>query len=94
VHPAWRGPPGHVQQNVTAPTLVFNGNDDLHPAFAAEALHEVLPGSRLVPCAWTRDDWMLRFVGRIPESVVELYPRMADMIIDYIREIGSSPAAR
>ena len=44
--------------------------------------------SRLLPCAWTRDDWMLRYVGRIPESVVELYPRMSEQIIDYIREVG------
>lgn len=81
-------------RNVTAPALIFDGNDDFHPAFAAQALHEVLPGSRLVPCAWTRDEWMWRFVGRIPESVVELYPRMSDMIIGYIREIGSSSAVR
>jgi pimeloyl-ACP methyl ester carboxylesterase len=74
-------------RTVTAPTLVFNGNDDFHPAFAAQALHEAIPGSRLLPCAWTRDDWMLRYVGRIPESVVELYPRMSEAIIDYIREI-------
>ena len=66
---------------------VFNGNDDFHPAPAAEALHEAIPGSRLLPCAWTRDDWMLRYVGRIPESVVELYPRMSEAIIDYIREV-------
>jgi len=74
-------------RTVTAPTLVFDGNDDFHPAFAAQALHEAIPGSRLLPCAWTRDDWMLRYVGRIPESVVELYPRMSQVIIDYIREI-------
>jgi pimeloyl-ACP methyl ester carboxylesterase len=74
-------------RTVTAPTLVFNGNDDFHPAFAAEALHEAIPGSRLLPCAWTRDDWMFRYVGRIPESVVELYPRMSEVIIDYIREV-------
>jgi pimeloyl-ACP methyl ester carboxylesterase len=74
-------------RTVTAPALVFNGNDDFHPDFAAHALHEAIPGSRLLPCAWTRDDWMLRYVGRIPESVVELYPRMSEAIIDYIREI-------
>ena len=74
-------------RTVTAPTLVFNGNDDFHPDFAAKALHETIPGSRLVPCAWTRDKWMLRYVGRIPESVLELYPRMSETIIDYIREI-------
>ena len=73
---------------VTAPTLVFNGNDDFHPDFAAQALHEAIPGSRLLPCAWTREDWMLRYVGRIPESVVELYPRMSEPIIDHIREIS------
>jgi len=74
-------------RTVTAPTLIFNGNDDFHPAFAAEALHEAIPCSRLLPCAWTRDDWMLRYVGRIPEGVVELYPRMSELIVDYIRGI-------
>ena len=73
---------------VTVPTLVFNGNDDVHPAPAAEALHEAIPGSRLVPCAWTRDDFMLRYVGRIQESVLELYPHMSKAIIDYIHEIA------
>jgi hypothetical protein len=29
----------------------------------------------------------LRYVGRIPESVVELYPRMSEVIVDCIREI-------
>src|ERR1700730_6219824 len=40
-------------RTVTAPTLVFNGNDDFHPAPASEALHEAIPGSRLVPSAVT-----------------------------------------
>jgi len=74
-------------RTVTAPTLIFNGNDDFHPDFAAQALHEAIPGSRLLPCAWTRDDWMLRYVGRIPESVVELYPRMSEAIIGYLRDV-------
>jgi pimeloyl-ACP methyl ester carboxylesterase len=74
-------------RTVTAPTLIFNGNDDFHPAPAAGALHEAIPDSRLLPCAWTRDEWMFRYVGRIPESVLELYPRMSEMILGYIREI-------
>ena len=73
---------------VTAPTLIFDGNDDMHPAAAAQALQAAIPGSRLVPCPWTRDEWMLRYVGRIPESVLELYPRMSPTIIGYVRELG------
>src|ERR1700723_864388 len=75
-------------RTVTAPTLIFNGNDDFHPALAAEALHEAIPGSRLLPCAWTRDDWMLRYVGRIPERVIDLYPRMPEPIIASLREVS------
>jgi hypothetical protein len=30
---------------------------------------------------------MLRYVGRIPESVVELYPRMSEAIIGYLRDV-------
>jgi pimeloyl-ACP methyl ester carboxylesterase len=74
-------------RTVTAPTLIFNGNDDLHSAAAAEALHEAIPDSRLISCAWTRDEWMFRYVGRIPESVLELYPRMSETILGYIHEI-------
>jgi len=77
-------------RTVTAPTLVFNGNDDFHPAPAAEALHEAIANSRLVPCAWTRDEWMFRYVGRIPESVLELYPRMSETILDYIRDLAQA----
>lgn len=74
-------------RTVTAPTLIFNGNDDFHPASAAEALHEAIGNSRLLPCGWTRDEWMFRYVGRIPGSVLELYPRMSETILGYIREI-------
>src|ERR1700751_2796193 len=72
---------------VTAPTLIFNGNDDFHPASAAEELHEAIGNSRLLPCGWTRDEWMFRYVGQIPGSVLELYPRMSETILGYIREV-------
>jgi pimeloyl-ACP methyl ester carboxylesterase len=75
-------------RTITAPTLIFDGNDDFHPTEAAAATHDLIAGSELVPCAWTREEWMWRGVGRIAESVVELYPRMAPTIVDYISRTG------
>ena len=77
-------------RTIAAPTLVFAGNDDFHPSEAAVAAHELIGGSEFVPCAWTRDEWMWRGVGRIQESVVELYPRMAPAIVDFIQRTDAA----
>ena len=74
-------------REIECPTLVFDGSDDFHPHDAAQAFHDLVPGSTLVPCAWTRDEFMWRFVGRIPQSVVELYPRMVPTILEFIRQL-------
>jgi pimeloyl-ACP methyl ester carboxylesterase len=77
---------------INAPTLVFGGNDDFHPVEPAEAAHDLIKGSEYVPCAWSRDDWMWRSVGRIQQSVLELYPRMTGTILEFIQRTGESTA--
>ncbi len=73
--------------SISVPTLIFDGNDDFHPSSAAVAAHELIKGSEFTPCAWTREEWMWRGTGRIQESVVELYPRMATTILDFIQRL-------
>ncbi len=71
-------------RSLRCPTLVFEGNDDFHPPEGARAVHELVPGAQLVPCAWSREEWMWRAVGRVAGSVVDLYPRMVPTILEFI----------
>lgn len=57
---------------ITAPALIVEGNDDIHPAPAAEALHELLPRARLV--------------GRVEGSVFDLYPRLLPLLRGWLLE--------
>lgn len=76
-------------RSIKVPTLVFDGNDDYHPAVAAAAAHDLIEGSEFAPCAWSRDDWMWRSVGRIQESVLELYPLMSSTILEFIHRTAA-----
>jgi hypothetical protein len=64
--------------------LIFEGNDDVHPAEAAAALHELVEGSRLAPLPWTTDEWMGRYVGRLPGQVSDLYPRLVPTVVEFV----------
>src|SRR5690606_32245119 len=59
---------------IALPTLVFEGDDDIHPPQAAQAIADLVPGARLAPSPWSRAAWMDRFTGREPGSVFDLYP--------------------
>jgi pimeloyl-ACP methyl ester carboxylesterase len=72
-------------RTIAVPTLLFEGNDDIHPAPPAQALHRLIPGSRLEPCAWTRDEFMDRLSGRIARPVFDLYPRLTPTILEFVR---------
>jgi pimeloyl-ACP methyl ester carboxylesterase len=79
---------------VGCPTLVFEGNDDFHPPEGAQAIHQLVPGAELASCAWTRDEWMWRSVGRVPGSVVDLYPRMVPAIVDFVERTEAQLSER
>ncbi len=71
---------------ISAPTLIFEGNDDIHPKEASDAVHEAVPESGLTPSVWTRDEWMDRYTGKVREPLMEtLYPRLAGRILDFLR---------
>jgi 2-hydroxy-6-oxonona-2,4-dienedioate hydrolase len=70
-------------RSLAVPTLVFEGNDLIHPAEASQAVHELVPGSVLAPCPWSGEEFTARVVGRVRESVFDLYPRMIPAIVDF-----------
>jgi 2-hydroxy-6-oxonona-2,4-dienedioate hydrolase len=71
-------------RSLRCPALVFEGNDDVHPPEAAEAVHRLVEGSEFVPSPWTTEDFVYRQVGRVAGSVVDLYPRLGPAIFDFI----------
>jgi pimeloyl-ACP methyl ester carboxylesterase len=83
-------------RTIQCPTLIFEGNDDIHPPEAARALHQLIGDSQLAPLPWTRDEWMHRYVGRIAGSVTDLYPRLVPAISEFVAgvEAARSSSAR
>ena len=71
-------------RTIDCPTLIFEGNDDVHPPEAAVALHELVAGSELSPLPWTRDEWMHRYVGRVDGNIMDLYPRLVPAVSDFV----------
>ena len=63
--------------SIRAPTLVFEGNDDIHLPEAAETIARMIPNARLVPSPWRGHEWIDIFSQRVPGSVFDLYPRLA-----------------
>lgn len=70
---------------IALPTLVFEGNDDIHPPEVAEAIARLIPGAALAPSPWPRKAWMDRFSGRVPGSVFDLYPLLAPAILAFVQ---------
>jgi pimeloyl-ACP methyl ester carboxylesterase len=80
-------------RRIGCPTLVFEGNDDLHAPEAAIALHDLVTGSELVPLPWSTDEWSDHLMGRAPGSVMALYPRLVPTVLEFLAqfEARSSP---
>jgi pimeloyl-ACP methyl ester carboxylesterase len=71
-------------RSIKVPTLIFEGNDLIHPATTALEVHKLIEGSVLAPPAWSGEEFMARQVGKIPEPVTALYPRLVDTILEFI----------
>jgi pimeloyl-ACP methyl ester carboxylesterase len=76
--------------SIRTPTLIFEGNDDIHPPIAAESLVKFIPGARLAPSPWRRDEWMDRFNGIVPGSVFDLCPRLGLQMLEFIRSLDAT----
>jgi pimeloyl-ACP methyl ester carboxylesterase len=72
-------------RGLAMPALIFEGNDDIHPPEAAEALARLIPGASLAPSPWPRAAWMDRFTGRVPGSVFDLYPMLVPRILAFVQ---------
>jgi len=68
---------------IRVPALIFEGNDDIHPAESALALAMAIEGARLVPSPWSGEEFMGVMSGRLPGRVFDLYPRLVPQIVEF-----------
>jgi pimeloyl-ACP methyl ester carboxylesterase len=71
---------------IRIPTLIFEGNDDIHAPAVSQSMARLIPNSVYLPSPWSNEAWMDRFAGRVPGSVFDLYPLLAPRIVDFIAE--------
>jgi pimeloyl-ACP methyl ester carboxylesterase len=64
---------------IEVPALIFEGNDDIHPAEPAEAMHRLMPNSQFASSPWSATEW---WRGPLPE----LYTRLAVRMLEFVRE--------
>jgi pimeloyl-ACP methyl ester carboxylesterase len=69
---------------IRLPTLLFAGNDDIHPKAVSDIVAQLIPGVTYLPSPWSDEDFMGRFAGSIPGSVFDLYPQLAPEILKFI----------
>ncbi len=72
-------------KTIAVPTLVFEGNDDVHPKVVSDAMARLIPGATYRPSPWSGEEFLGRFSGRIAKSVMDLYPALVPDIADFIR---------
>jgi pimeloyl-ACP methyl ester carboxylesterase len=73
---------------IAVPTLIFAGNDDIHPAASSVALASAIPGTQLVASPWSGDEFMGIMTGRDPGRVFDLYPRMIPRMLEFVAEVA------
>jgi pimeloyl-ACP methyl ester carboxylesterase len=70
---------------IAVPTLVFEGNDDVHPKAVSDAMARLITGATYRPSPWSGEEFIGRFSGRVAASVMDLYPALAPDIAAFIR---------
>jgi pimeloyl-ACP methyl ester carboxylesterase len=73
---------------IRVPTLIFDGNDLIHPPSASRDVHQLIAGSMLVPSGWSGEEFTDRQVGKVREPVMALYPRLTDTMLQFIESDG------
>lgn len=84
------GAPDEALKTISVPTLIFEGNDDVHAPEVARRMAELIPGNTCLPSPWSNEDWLDKFTGRKGGSVFDLYPLLAPAILDFV---GSAETA-
>jgi pimeloyl-ACP methyl ester carboxylesterase len=69
---------------ITVPTLIFEGNDDVHPRDTSDMMARMIPGATYLPSPWSTDDFMERLSGRVPGPVFDLYPQLVPDIAAFL----------
>lgn len=73
---------------ISVPTLIFEGNDDVHPKAVSDVMARQIPGALYLPSPWPSEEFMGRFSGRLPGSVFDLYPQLAPDILAFLPKHG------
>jgi pimeloyl-ACP methyl ester carboxylesterase len=71
-------------RTIALPTLLFEGNDDIHPKAVSDIVARSIPNTTYRPSPWSDADFMGRFAGSIPGSVFDLYPQLAPEIVRFM----------
>ncbi|MBI3744867.1 MAG: alpha/beta hydrolase, partial [Chloroflexi bacterium] len=74
-------------RGIRAPTLVFEGNDDIHCKAASDAVARLVPGAVYVPCPWTREDFMAHYTGKRTGGIMSLYPLITPQVLEFIDRV-------
>jgi pimeloyl-ACP methyl ester carboxylesterase len=69
---------------IAVPTLIFEGNDDVHPKAVSDMMARMIPGVHCLPSPWASEDFMGRLSGRIPGPVFDLYPQLVPGITAFL----------
>ena len=88
------GVPEGSLRAIQAPILVFEGNDDIHPKQASDAVERLAPNVEPTPAVWSGEEFYDAYTGRVPGGIMQsLYPRMVNRIIEYLdRQESRQPA--
>lgn len=68
---------------IQMPVLIVEGNDDIHPAVASQALAAAIPGATQGPSPWSGNEFMALLTGRGIGAVFDLYPRLVPQILAF-----------
>jgi pimeloyl-ACP methyl ester carboxylesterase len=82
------GVPDAALEEIAIPTLIFEGNDDIHAPEVARRLADLVPAAKLLPSPWSNEEWLDKFTGRAGGSVFDLYPKLAPAILEFIGASG------
>ena len=86
---ALAGIPNAALRRLRTPTLLFEGNDDVHTPEVSTAMAELIPDSVLLPSPWSTEQWLDKLTGRTG-VVFDLYPLLAPAIFDFIEQRSTS----
>lgn len=69
---------------IQMPTLLFEGNDDVHPKSVSDVMARLIAAATYLPSPWSGEAFMDRLTGRVPGSVFDLYPQLVPEMAEFI----------